>query len=617
MSDDTITQKENVVKAQNYNSRSIEKAFSPFIDKPIWAVTRIKDKKPIDPKTGKFADISKSHTWATFAQANDYCNKNHGFAPAIALTPSLGLVCIDLDNMYNPADGTGLEIAQLTINRLQTYTEISISKTGKHIFSIASKPGNQTVKNLGMVAPGNTKPAKIEIFDSHFITVTGHTEKNLDILKQTQSQLNQFYEETFKEEKASQTNLKETPPLADEEVLSLCRKAKNGGRFTALFEHGDLSGNNEDASAADIALCLILAFYTQNLLQIDRLFRSSKLMRDKWNRDNYRENTIRKALSILTATYQPTKNETSKNESIKHGLKSVGLGEFLTTPIPEKAYILPWCREQNTIMIHAWRGVGKTLFSLNIAYAIASGGEFLGWKADKPKKVLYVDGEMPATALQERLANIVKRNKGTTPPGEEYFQLLASDQQEMGIPYLDTQEGQDLIQPLVDNADVIIIDNLSTLTCQPENEAQAWLPMQKWVLAQRRANKTLILIHHTGKSGAQRGSSKREDILDIVINLKRPKDYTPEQGARFELHFEKTRGISGKQVRPMDIRIEEKEGILHWIHKELESAVLEQIKELTALGLKDSDIWNELEISRATYFRYKKKLVEPQMNTEI
>ena len=50
--------------------------------------------------------------------------------------------------MYNPADGTGLEIAQLTINRLQTYTEISISKTGKHIFSIASKPGNQTVKIL-------------------------------------------------------------------------------------------------------------------------------------------------------------------------------------------------------------------------------------------------------------------------------------------------------------------------------------------------------------------------------------------------------------------------------------------------------------------------------------
>ena len=105
MSDDTITQKENVVKAQNYNSRSIEKAFSPFIDKPIWAVTRIKDKKPIDPKTGKFADISKSHTWATFAQANDYCNKNHGFAPAIALTPSLGLVVLILITCIIPQMG--------------------------------------------------------------------------------------------------------------------------------------------------------------------------------------------------------------------------------------------------------------------------------------------------------------------------------------------------------------------------------------------------------------------------------------------------------------------------------------------------------------------------------
>ena len=137
------------------------------------------------------------------------------------------------------------------------------------------------------------------------------------------------------------------------------------------------------------------------------------------------------------------------------------------------------------------------------------------------------------------------------------------------------------------------------------------------MLAQRRAGKTIVLIHHTGKGGAQRGSSKREDILDVVINLRRPKDYMPEQGARFELHFEKTRGISGKQVRPLEINVEEKDGVLLWTHKELESAILDQIKELLKLGLKDNDIWHELEIGRATYYRYKKKLTESKENSDL
>lgn len=54
-----------------------------------------------------------------------------------------------------------------------------------------------------------------------------------------------------------------------------------------------------------------------------------------------------------------------------------------------------------------------------------------------------------------------------------------------------------------------------------------------------------MFIHHAGKSGAQRGTSKREDVLDTVVALKRPGDYVTSQGARFEVHFEKARGIFG------------------------------------------------------------------------
>jgi hypothetical protein len=51
----------------------------------------------------------------------------------------------------------------------------------------------------------------------------------------------------------------------------------------------------------------------------------------------------------------------------------------------------------------------------------------------------------------------------------------------------------------------------------------------------------VLLIHHAGTNGRQRGTSRREDALDTLIALKRPEDYSPEQGARFEVHFEKLR----------------------------------------------------------------------------
>src|SRR3712207_8895249 len=53
------------------------------------------------------------------------------------------------------------------------------------------------------------------------------------------------------------------------------------------------------------------------------------------------------------------------------------------------------------------------------------------------------------------------------------------------------------------------------------------------------------LIHHAGKGGQQRGTSRREDALDTVIALRRPADYEPEQGARLEVHLEKARGVAG------------------------------------------------------------------------
>ena len=59
------------------------------------------------------------------------------------------------------------------------------------------------------------------------------------------------------------------------------------------------------------------------------------------------------------------------------------------------------------------------------------------------------------------------------------------------------------------------------------------------------------------KGGGQRGTSRKEDILNTVISLRKPPDYSPAQGARFEVHYEKARGFYGKDAEPFEAWLKE------------------------------------------------------------
>jgi hypothetical protein len=241
-----------------------------------------------------------------------------------------------------------------------------------------------------------------------------------------------------------------------------------------------------------------------------------------------------------------------RNRRLLHNTRPLTAAEFLKLALPPRERILaPWLPVKGLAMIYSPRGVGKTLFGMASAYAIAAGGTFLGFDAfGKPRKVLYIDGEMPSETMQERLAAIVSAFP-QQPPTDDYFRLLSSDLSEVGLPDLGTAEGQAWMDTNVCDAEVLFVDNISTLVRSgKENEAEGWLPVQNWVLAHRRAGRAVVLLHHAGKGGTQRGTSRREDVLDTVIALRHPGDYSPEQGARFEVHFEKTRGSHGTEARP-------------------------------------------------------------------
>ena len=286
-------------------------------------------------------------------------------------------------------------------------------------------------------------------------------------------------------------------------------------------------------------------------------------------------------------------------------LRPFTLEEFLALDLKPREPILDGLLyERGVNMFYAWRGVGKTWFGLELGYTVATGGTFLKWEAKKARRVLHIDGEMPAISLRdERLKPIIAAHKENLPDAS-YFRILPADAFDLGLPNLATQEGQQLVEQFLGDAEVITFDNVSTLFASGrENEAESWLPVQAWLLKLRRQGRAVCIVHHAGKGKEQRGTSRREDILDVVLNLRHPSDYEPSQGCRFEVHFEKARGLTGEATVPFEATLESREGGAVWTTRNLEDAHLAEILELKKEGMSVRDIARELGMSKSAVQR--------------
>jgi len=277
----------------------------------------------------------------------------------------------------------------------------------------------------------------------------------------------------------------------------------------------------------------------------------------------------------------------------------VSLGELLALDIPPREPLLsPWLTEQSLSMLYGWRGTGKSWLALSVAYVVGSGGDFLGWHAPSKRRVLYIDGELPARVLQTRLALIVRSFAGEPEPNG--FRILTPDLQPRGVmPNLSEHGGQAAIDEYANDADLIVIDNISTLARSgKENEGEAWLPIQEWALRHRAQGRAVLFVHHAGKGGQQRGASRREDVLDTVIALRRPPEYNPADGAKFELHFEKSRNMVGDDAQPLDVHLHDDGNGIRWEYAPAEAGVLDRLEALVRDGASRAEIQEELGMSR-------------------
>lgn len=271
-----------------YDTKNIRESFQEYIEQPIWTASNT-DKIPVDPRTGSYASSSDASTWGTFDEVMAYCEKHPEHAPAIVLCPETRLICVDIDKMH---DSHFPQSLREVFQKIGSYTEESSSRKGQHIFVRGDISTSRKSKYL-------------EIYgESKIMRVTGFVIEENSEIKDNQTAIDNLIVEYFptpSQETRGTNKYLPTPPMSDENVIKLCREAKNAEKFADLY---DKSKPEKGNSEKDLALCALIAFYTQDREQIDRLFKGSSLLRDKWNRNNYSNMTIGRALEGLTNTYQ-------------------------------------------------------------------------------------------------------------------------------------------------------------------------------------------------------------------------------------------------------------------------------------------------------------------------
>lgn len=279
--------------------------------------------------------------------------------------------------------------------------------------------------------------------------------------------------------------------------------------------------------------------------------------------------------------------------------------DLLTADLSGRGTILaPLLRERSLNLLYAPRGLGKTFIALAIARAAAAGERFLGWRAERPHRVVYVDGEMAAVDLRDRL-----RALGPIPPTLEF---IMADLRKDSLPDIATEAGQAAFAKAFDASppDLVVLDNLSSLAGHRTGDADPWPKVQPFLLSLRRRMAVLV-VHHTNKSGTLRGSAQHEDVLDLVIALRRPPDYKTPQGARFELHIEKARALAGHALEPIEAHLRiDAAGRANWAWWPIELQDSHRVAAQMRDGRNPNQIARQLGISKSKAYRLREQMTK-------
>jgi hypothetical protein len=196
----------------------------------------------------------------------------------------------------------------------------------------------------------------------------------------------------------------------------------------------------------------------------------------------------------------------------------IDFNTFWDTDHQETEWLLePLFAKGRAHAIYAGAKVGKSFVTLAACAALATGRPFLRKPESAPQHVLYVDYEMTPQDLKDRLIEFGY--------DKNVFEYLHYAQLPVIAPLDTSQGGIAINQSAQDfNADLVIIDTTGRAVQGEENDAGTYQDFYRHTgMVLKQQGITWARLDHAGKdtTKGQRGSSAKNDDVDIVINLAR------------------------------------------------------------------------------------------------
>lgn len=293
--------------------------------------------------------------------------------------------------------------------------------------------------------------------------------------------------------------------------------------------------------------------------------------------------------------------------------------DFIKIDLPKtRVFLNPWLQEQSITLISGWRGVGKSWFAIDLLRSVSKGEPFGPWEAGEPVPALYLDGEMIPQDVIKRLNQL----DSDLPENIElyiYSDALANTYGLSRVNLLSEKWRSVMGRILLTRGIKLwVLDNIvSTTPGIDENSQREWSPINDWLLNLRFQGISTILLHHTGKGGAQRGTSGREDNINTSIELKRPHDYTAEDGARFICHFTKARVSTSDLAATADIEFRltpnTNDDRLSWTWGNVKRERKREILRMLDEGQDYNSIKDDLGVSKAYISKIKNTAVKDKL----
>lgn len=273
------------------------------------------------------------------------------------------------------------------------------------------------------------------------------------------------------------------------------------------------------------------------------------------------------------------------------------IGDILDYEFPPRGdLVAPWLKEGESALIYAAPGVGKSMFALSLALAVAGGGKYLDWEAPRPYRVLFVDGEMPMDTIKERTELLLKALPGIDQELiRQNLHVFARQFQDASVtfPNLATTEGQAELERQAVGYDLVILDNLSTLAnVEDENASKAFQPIVGFLMRMKQLGQACILIHHSGKKASTyRGSSMLATTFEVILGLEKLSGLKAAHGTAFQIKWDKLRAKPDERIKSWEVWLDED----HW---EFEAAASEEV-DLLLEALRSGKYVNQKELAEA------------------